>query len=478
MIIVELIAKPEVPPVVSARQAAETCYQAEMPEQKSNDEATAKFVKDRLFDVGHHTTVQHQQFTFAIEGIAVGDITLGLHLANPFYDSDQRSGRFCSAMFAKPDIEQIRQYISFFWPEITDRQLFKALDQVTEGLRLYQDNLGPATELAEHFLRQERPYAKDQAIATQAAKIAQEQLRMFIPVVFPTGLQYTVNLSALVALWQSAFTPVLRYVTDEMRRQVLSLWPELAFMFDYEMRRVGDWNCNSGGNDGQLEFPGLSVPDNQDRGFCFRPNIKAVRVGLPRGVILPGTDIMHPVDLLHFTPEMMNNNTATITQRGVSMSLATMGQDQRHRTIRRSEPHFTGRFYLPPLVAELLIAGKLKAEPIENLFNGWQSLQPVLPGSLWMIMAPYGAMVSYDKVASINAIAHEQAKRLCWCAQEEIFHLGLRLRELVSETHPELLALLDPPCFKAGSCGEGARYCGRNLKLRSDSGQFFCRRHV
>ncbi len=475
MITVTLIAKPEVPPVVSARQAAETCYQAVLPKPKPNDEATAKFVKDKLFNVGHHTTLQHQQFTFAIEGIAVGDVTLGLHLAHPFYDSDQRSGRFCSAMFDNPDPEPIRQYISFFWPEITDQQLAMTLNQVEQGLKLYRDNLGPATELAERFLRQERPHLKEEAILVQAAKIAQEQLRMFIPVIFPTGLQYTVNLSALVAVWQSAFTPVLRYVTDEMRRQVLSLWPELDFMFDGQQRRKDDWYC---------DYDCVSGPPHVDPMLYWNtdaPNIKAVRVYFFESTRSPAPSLMHPLDLLHFTPELMGNNTATIIERGVTMSLATMGQDQRHRAIRRSEPHFTAQFYLPPLVSELVKAGKLELTAIRDLFRGWQEMYYCLPSNLktlWMVLAPYGAVVEYDKVGSLNAIAHEQAKRLCWCAQEEIFHLGLRLRALVGKTHPRLLALLDPPCFKNGVCGEGTRYCGRDLRLRSRSEDFFCRRRV
>lgn len=475
MITVTLIAKPEVPPVVSARQAAETCYQAVLPKPKPNDEATAKFVKDKLFNVGHHTTLQHQQFTFAIEGIAVGDVTLGLHLAHPFYDSDQRSGRFCSAMFDNPDPEPIRQYISFFWPEITDQQLAMTLNQVEQGLKLYRDNLGPATELAERFLRQERPHLKEEAILVQAAKIAQEQLRMFIPVIFPTGLQYTVNLSALVAMWQSAFTPVLRYVTDEMRRQVLSLWPELDFMFDGQRRLKNDWHC---------DYNPINAPPHLDPMIYWNteaPNIEYVNIHPTNGILLPGSDLMHPVDMLHFIPEMMGNNTVTIIEGKVSMSLTAMGQDQRHRSIRRSEPHFTAQFYLPPLVSELVKAGKLELTAIRDLFRGWQEMYYCLPSNLktlWMVLAPYGAVVQYDKVGSLNAIAHEQAKRLCWCAQEEIFHLGLRLRALVGKTHPRLLALLDPPCFKNGVCGEGTRYCGRDLRLRSRSEDFFCRRRV
>ena len=88
MIKVQLVAHTNANPLELTSHAALICYQAEMPEVgKILD------VENRLFKVGHHTTLQHFFFTFAIEGIAVGDITFGMHLASPFYNSDQPSGR-------------------------------------------------------------------------------------------------------------------------------------------------------------------------------------------------------------------------------------------------------------------------------------------------------------------------------------------------------------------------------------------------
>ncbi|KKS92071.1 MAG: hypothetical protein UV67_C0011G0027 [Parcubacteria group bacterium GW2011_GWC1_43_12] len=99
MIRVELLAHTNVDPYELAQHAAGTCYQAKMPEfgQGKQD------VKGRLFEKGHHTPLEHWSATFAIEGIAVSDVTFGLHLAHPFYNTDQRSGRFCGEMFDDPD---------------------------------------------------------------------------------------------------------------------------------------------------------------------------------------------------------------------------------------------------------------------------------------------------------------------------------------------------------------------------------------
>jgi len=108
MIKVNLITHTETKPLELASHAALICYQAEMPEMgKMLD------VENRLFNVGHHTTLQHFFLTFSVEGIAVGDITFGMHLASPFYNSDQRSGRYCAKMFVEPDFEEIKNYNQF-----------------------------------------------------------------------------------------------------------------------------------------------------------------------------------------------------------------------------------------------------------------------------------------------------------------------------------------------------------------------------
>jgi hypothetical protein len=147
-----------------------------------------------------------------------------------------------------------------------------------------------------------------------------------------------------------------------------------------------------------------------------------------------------------------------------------MGQDQRHRTIGRSEPKFTGSFYLPPILRKM----KMKKKAVD-LMKQWVKISGGIPGTLAMILAPYGAMVTYKKRGSFNAIAHEQGKRLCWCAQEEIYHLGRFLRLAIQKKgakYKKILQIFEPPCYKTGKCVEGGRYCGRNMKLRK-SGEYF-----
>lgn len=467
MIKVELIAATKIfcevesEPLALASHAALECYKPETPRMGEMID-----VKSRLFDVGHHTTLQHFSFNFNIEDIAVGDITLGLHLCSPFYNSDQRSGRFCSAMFDNPDIGKIMDYIGSFWPELGMRTLLCIESYVQAQIQIYQRNLVQASSLVAKFVKRERPFASEKYVAQNALKIAQEQMRMFVPVVFPTGLDFTVNLTALVALWESAWSPPLVFATDQMVNLVLSKYPELGMFFQEKRKRSVDlWKGLI-----SLDGPG----SEHSFGTKIKPGFELLQLDADEEFREISAEIMHPVDKLHFTPELMDNSAAGLRTE-VEISLATMGQDQRHRTIGRSEPYFTGNFYLPPILQSM----GLGREAIFSL-GEWRKLELNVPHNLWAILAPYGAMVRYKKRGSFNAVAHEQAKRLCWCAQEEIYHLSLKLRRAVEKKRgvkSPLLKMFEPLCFSTGKCAEGARYCGRDIDVRKN-GDYFPERKI
>lgn len=454
MIKIELISHSNIAPLDLASHAAKVCYQAEPPEMGKNID-----VENRLFKTGHHTTLQHFFLTFLAEGIAVGDITFGMHLTSPFYNSDQRSGRYCAKMFLEPNFLEIENYIKAYWPEVGGTELAETMDYIKSGVGIYHENIEKASELAKKFLKEERPFINDKSLEMNAPKIAQEQMRVFIPVIFPTGFDITINLTALAAMYKAAWTPVMKAVTGEMAKIVIEKFPELEFMFNEKDRRGNEWAIE------------LSSQDNKIKN---KPELKLLNISGEENFIAPKLNDTHPVDLLHFLPETMDNQTGEIGTE-VEISLATMGQDQRHRTIRRSQPRFTGNFYLPPILKELNLEKKAEMQ-----LTLWKNLYNKLPKTLSMILAPYGAMVKYKKYGSLNAIAHEQAKRLCWCAQEEIYHIGRLLRLAVLKEKGEdspLLHLFEPACYPTGICGEGARYCGRDIKLRN-SGDYFPERKI
>lgn len=456
MLKITLLKTTEGKPLELASHAALMCYQAEAPEMGKTID-----VESRLFSVGHHTTLQHFYLNFKIEDIAVGDITFGLHLASPFYNSDQRSGRFCAKMFLEPDFDEIKNYISGFWPQIESDSLEETLAYIKKGVTFYHAHIAKATEIAGKFIKEERPFANEKYIEQNAPKIAQEQLRSFISVIFPTAFDYTINLTALVALYESAWTPAMSYVTEKIVDATLAKFPELTFMFQHDKKRSP-----------QSEWA-MAIPDVSSINTKYEPGFELLSIYGEEDFVNPNRGLMHPVDKLHFTPEMMDNSFNDLKTK-VEISVATMGQDQRHRTLGRSEPRFTGNFYVPPIVREL----GLEKEAVD-LMKAWINIGKKVPKTLAMVIAPYGAMVTYKKRGSFNAIAHEQGKRLCWCAQEEIYHAGRLMRLAIQEKNPKspLLGIFEPHCYETGVCAEGARYCGRDIKIRK-SGDYFPKRKV
>lgn len=427
--------------------AAKSCYEGEEP--KIGDILD---IKTTLFQPGHHTTLQHAStyFTFFIDGIAISDVTSGLHLANPFYNSSQRSGRFCGKMFSDPDFNQIESYIRKHWPLLKEISYLRIMRFIEHGIHIYQINIERAAELAKRFIKEERPLATDKYIYQNAPKFAQEQLRVFVSTIFPTALTYTINISALAAFYKVAWSPALKDVTQKMVDIVLEKEPSFGYMFS---RREN--------TDGIFSLPKVNRAYRHE-GVLTKPVSKLVSAGDPSRFIEPDPGDLHPLDILHFEPFYMDNNVEEVKS-DVEVSLATFGQDQRHRTIRRSRPFFTGGFYLPPIPKEL----ELNREA-ERLLDKWLDISwhdKDIPETLSHAIAPYGIMVGYRKSAPYNAFIHESLKRLCWCSQEEIFHLNLRLREQIAHQKGEkfpLLPFCSPTCVRTGKCGEGKRYCGRD----------------
>lgn len=450
MIDVKLISEMDINPEDLTSHAAKSCYTSEPPiiGQKIN-------VKEALFETGHHTTLQHNYFTFALEGISVGAVTFGLHLASPFYNTDQRSGRY-STMYDKPDFEAVEKYISHYYPNLENKQ--DVLDFVKLGTDIYAESIAKGTELVKEQLKIERPFAPEKAIERTAPKVAQEQLRNFISTIAPTGLDFTVNLSALAALYRSAWSPELRDIYGKMKDAVIEKHPEIFYMFEEDKIRNTDWAP-------KIDSSSVEVKDT--------PEVSLLSVDIDEDVLNLDKIAKDAVDLNYFTPEKMENNVNTIKTE-IEVSVATMGQDQRHRTIKRTAPKFTGAFYLPKLMQE--IPG-LK-DKAEEFMAKWEEISKTIPETLATSIAPYGAMVKYKKLSDINGLQHEQGKRTCWCAQEEIYWVAVLTRKaLESKGLHKLCKIFAPACY-TGKCVEGKRYCGRNLQCKKDGCDFFPHRLV
>lgn len=442
IITVKQIAETNIDPTTLASHAARTCYAATVPELGEKID-----VENRLFKTGHHSTLEHNYFTFNIDGIPVSNVVFGLHLTAPFYDTDQRSGRF-SKMYDNPDMKEIRNSIETYYPDENFGSVNSACDFIENGLEIYAKNKQRVTEIARDAIHHERPKASEKYVEQNAPKFAQEQLRMFISMIAPTALDYTIDLATLTAFYRTAWTPFMRDAVNKMVDTVVTNHGDIAYMFDEKSKSKNSWTpAMPRGYSGIKTKPEFKLIDYRYNNKLFTEN-----------------EAKDTVDTLQFDPRYMNNSLMYVNSRVHIDSGATMGQDQRHRSIQRSMPKFTGYFYLPPLLA----AAGLESDALRFMVryytfcNSYKHPDP----SIKMSVAPYGAMVEYEKHANLNALMHEQGKRTCWCAQEAIYHISCDLRRDLAQEIGEkakLMKYLTPPCLSMGKCPEGVRCCGRDI---------------
>ncbi|KKS65299.1 MAG: hypothetical protein UV67_C0011G0028 [Parcubacteria group bacterium GW2011_GWC1_43_12] len=100
-----------------------------------------------------------------------------------------------------------------------------------------------ATELVSDWLKKDRPFASEKYIGNNSHKIAQEQMRVFIPTIFPTALDYTVDLITLATMYRTAWTPAMKFAVSEMARLILEKYPGINFMFEASEASQNDWGA-------------------------------------------------------------------------------------------------------------------------------------------------------------------------------------------------------------------------------------------
>lgn len=460
-----------VDPLTLAAFAGKICYEGEIPElgQMMNTQA-------ELFEPGHHTTFQHLHLNFILSTVPISGITLGLHYDHPFYNSSQRSGRYCSDMFTKERYSQAlkgtEKVTQHFWPSVSDSNASAILDYMDFGVQVFLANKDKGAEIAREYIKEERPFISDKTLDKLGPKIAQEQLRNFIAINFPTALLHTINLSVVADMYRVAWTPVMRDVFRQMAEKIKEQEDiQKIVRQSHENLTVDDlFRPEDLGKDDYW----LDVPNLSDISVRHEPTYKLLDIFNEDKFKLPPPEKLNPVNLLPYDPNYMCNNLGGLYSR-LHMSTATAGQNQRHRTILRGEAGFTGSFYLPPIPSALGLE-----KEAEKLMAKWIKVAGHLPPTLAMSIVPYGAMVEFENYANFNACLHEQKKRLCKQAQEEISELSRQGRDAMIVARGKdspLVAMYEPPCYRTGKCTEGKRYCGRDLRSRT-ADNFFPKRKI
>jgi len=355
-------------------------------------------------------------------------------------------------MYDNPNLTELQEYLVEYFP---GEDVPAAMKFVEKGLGLYSDNIARLREIALEKTKIERPYANEKYLATNVPKFAQEQLRVFVPLVAPTALDYSIDLPTLAALYREAWSPEFREIVSQMAARVVERYPELEYMFEEDKLGRENWTpIDIAAVPKTMTAPSLAVTN-----VCYDDD----------KFVIPA--MKDAVSTLYFTPKYLINTQMHVAAQ-VEVSLATMGDDQRHRSIKRSAPQLTGAFYVPPLVKEAGLEEQA-LEFITDFYNLGEKIS--LP--MMTCIAPYGAMAAYGKKMDLNALLHEQGKRTCWCASAEIHNIGTQLRAQLADMIGEdskLVQALAPSCY-AGECREAVRYCGRDIRADKAADYFKAR---
>ena len=462
--------------------AAAICYNASMEKAK----AVAHTIPvGKVWKSAHHTTAEHGDHyaSFILENIPVSLATFGLHLQNSFYNSSQRSGRFCHEMFKTNYVSYCEDFLTKFTPIPRGTNAFAEIVQwVVDGVQYFNRNLGDITERARDAILDERPHYAGN-IDTQSKRIAQEQLRCFISTIFPTGMMYTIDLPTLVAFFECAWNKPLYHLfgrmcgtvftTDKLRDMVKN-----AMSFENE---VISQHVDIDGESAQRIMVDKIATRVEDVSIPYVPSFlfrDTEIIYSPKSECLSGEiqtmfekfnkiQRHKSIDLTQFSPHAnpidINNfksdsgheidNADIVT--AVEVSVATFGQDQRHRTIRRGLPTVTGNVYCPPLLRD-------HSDDLRKHMERYMDMARRFGPENMIHFIPYGATVSYVKKADPRAFYHEVRKRRCLNAQEEIYNLADMVVGNIFD--PNDVHRPGPPCM-TGKCSEGDRYCGRDTNF-------------
>ncbi|MBI2930321.1 MAG: FAD-dependent thymidylate synthase [Planctomycetes bacterium] len=478
---------------------ARTCYSSRVvtPEECDKDDR-AREVRDRVYEsiykAGHHTTIQHATFQFALERVSRQFIWSFLH-AHPFYNSEQVSQRYVEV---KPG--------HFATPPLPD----KARDIYDSTIRAMMDGYVALMEALEPDVEREylrlypaRRSSKDEWKGA-IHKRTMEAARYVLPVATHAHLYHTVSgltLHRYHRLCHQLDAPTeTRLVVGKMIDEVNRLDPLFfksiedeipieetpeyrAFVefhgagpagagfareFDAQLgplrSKLVDWKIHAPETMAQAvrDVLGLTRDRLSDEDAIERVMNPAMNPLLGESLVLTthsklSRAMHHP----HYTFKKKLSHTAD-------------SQDQRHRMTPATRPVLAAHFRPeePDVIFPPILEGNAGAlERATTLLREvWRTINRLREmGVAWEFaeyLLPNAVAVRFEESGDLLNLHHKWTTRLCYLAQEEIWRCCLEEVRQVAAVHPSLARHLLPPCGlrkEAGSspyCPEGDRYCG------------------
>jgi thymidylate synthase ThyX len=504
-------------PFENAVATARTCYSSrgivtaedvggppgQPPEAAAKKAATRDRIARSIFQAGHHTTLQHAHFQFALSHVSRQFLWTFLH-SHPYYNSEQVSQRYVEVKTEHAHVPQLAGEALAVYRAALERQ----------GRDYHEliERLTPVVE-AEYFrvfrARSRTPEKWRGAIQ----KRAQEVARYALPVATHAYLYHTVSGLSLLRYWRMCETyDAPREQRDVVGRMVrlllehdplfetlleepLSLeeTPEFAFFQTLGVVGAGDaaaaertrlasasareFDAALGGRVSRL----VDWKTGNERSVA-----QAVRevLGVPFATLSDDAAlelVMDPSQNRLFG-ETMNVTTLGKLSRSLfhasytfrkRLSHTADSQDQRHRMTPASRPCLPAYLGDAPDVVhpELVLADEgVKRLYDESMARSWDALARL--ASLGVsdedrsYLLPNAVAIRFTESSDLLNLHHKLKMRLCYNAQEEIWRASKDEALQVAEVNPRLGRYLLPPCTQrslAGAapiCPEGDRFCG------------------
>jgi len=484
-------------PFDNAVATARTCYSPRgiitAEEVARKPEARDRLARS-IYQAGHHTTLQHAHFQFALENVSRQFLWSFLH-AHPFYNSEQVSQRYVEVKpgtYAIPPLDGEAR-------EIYEQA---ALAQIADYQRLIVA-LQPAAarEYYRIFPARQRSKSSAESSARDIKKKAQEIARYVLPVATFAYLYHTVSGLTLLRYWrlcEQHDAPVeTRLIVGEMVRQLLAVDGNFAAILEepipleetpehrfFEARPraaavefTAEFDRDLGGKVSRLVG---RKPENE-------PLVaQAVRevLGLPRARLGDEEAIKLALDpdQNRYFGEALNLGTLSKVTRALchagytfkkKLSHAADSQDQRHRMVPASRPILAAHasdapdFIRPALVERQAAAREIYDASMARTWRAIARLRELgVSDEFSSYLLPNAVSVRFTESADLLHLHHKLKSRLCYNAQEEIWRASLDEARQIRDVEPVIGRYLLPPCgLRAMTsvrplCPEGDRYCG------------------
>jgi thymidylate synthase ThyX len=483
-------------PFDNAVATARTCYSGKGI-VSAEDVARNPEQRDRIarstYQAGHHTTLQHAHFQFALGGVSRQFLWSFLH-SHPFYNSEQVSQRYVEV---KPGLTAMPS-LGGAADGIFERAVLGSHDAYKRLIELLMP--AAAREYYRVFpARKKDPGRWDKDVKKKAQEIA----RYVLPVATTAYLYHTVSAITLLRYWRLCQQPEAsretRFVVGKMVELLLQTDPLFEQILEQPIPEEDtlEARCWAARPTGQGAAAGFVAEFDGELGTQVSRLVdwkakneemvaRAVRevLGLPRSAMSDEDAIRTALDPAKngYLGESMVLTTLSKVSRALvhasytfqkRLSHTADSQDQRHRMTPGSRPilaaHLTDEpdYVTPELLKHSAPALMVYRDAMAKLWEAIGELRRLGVSEEWLAyLLPNGVTIRFTESADLLHLHHKIKSRLCYNAQEEIWRASLDEVRQIRDVNPLIGRFLLPPCglrLMAGTrpiCPEGDKFCG------------------